>query len=313
MKEPLLDLHLSKGLGDTICSTPTLRKLFFAYGKKISVLTDHPYIFKNNQYVDRIFDTSETSRESLTGQYELLVSFAPNIENQYKLGLIHNLMDIRQFHASGLGFQLLPEECGVDFTPDEWEPIQNLPEKFVLIHSVQSWASRTWDGEKWQLLTRMLNDNGIAVVSIGKSSCEVGFHSVQKPIFDFPIKLGLNLMNLTTISQAWWLIHKSSAFITMDSGLLHLAGSTDSEIIQLGGSINWRLRAPFRNGKQDYKYHYVDGNCKIACASDMRYGVREWNSIRGVPPLVGCLENKKEFLCHPSVSQVFNKENEIIK
>jgi ADP-heptose:LPS heptosyltransferase len=313
MKEPLLDLHLSKGLGDTICSTPTLRKLFFAYGKKISVLTDHPYIFKNNQYVDRIFDTSETSRESLTDQYELLVSFAPNIENQYKLGLIHNLMDIRQFHASGLGFQLLPEECGVDFTPDEWEPIQNLPEKFVLIHSVQSWASRTWDGEKWQLLTRMLNDSGIAVVSIGKSSCEVGFHSVQKPIFDFPIKLGLNLMNLTTISQAWWLIHKSSAFITMDSGLLHLAGSTDSEIIQLGGSINWRLRSPFRNGKQDYKYHYVDGDCKIACASDMRYGVREWNSIRGVPPLVGCLENKKEFLCHPSVSQVFNKVNEIIK
>jgi hypothetical protein len=47
--------------------------------------------------------------------------------------------------------------------------------------------------------------------------------------------------------------------------------------------------------------------------SDMRYGVREWNSIRGIPPLVGCLENKKEFLCHPNVSQVFNKVNEIIK
>ena len=153
MKDPLLDLHLSKGLGDTICSTPTLRKLFFAYGKKKSVLTDHPYIFKNNQYVDRIFHTSETSRESLEEQYELLVSFAPNIENQYKLGLIHNLMDIRQFHASGLGFNLLPEECGVDFTPDEWEPIQNLPDKFVLIHPVQSWASRTWNGEKWKLLT----------------------------------------------------------------------------------------------------------------------------------------------------------------
>ena len=56
MKEPLLDLHLSKGLGDTICSTPSLRKLFFAYGKKISVLTDHPYIFKNNKYVDKIFN-----------------------------------------------------------------------------------------------------------------------------------------------------------------------------------------------------------------------------------------------------------------
>ena len=48
MKEPLLDLHLCKGLGDTICSTPTLRKLFEVYGKRISVLTDFPQLFKNN-------------------------------------------------------------------------------------------------------------------------------------------------------------------------------------------------------------------------------------------------------------------------
>ncbi len=312
MKEPLLDLHLSKGLGDTICSTPTLRKLFFVYGKKISVLTDHPQIFKNNKYVDKIFNTSETSRESLLEDYELLVSFAPNLENEYKLGLRHNLMDIRQFHSSGLGFNLLPEECSVDYTPEEWEPIQNLPEKFVLIHPVQSWSSRTWDGQKWELLSNMLNDNGIPVVSVGKSSSEIGFHMVQKPVFDFPIKSGLNLMNKTSISQTWWLIQKSSVFVTMDSGLLHLAGSTDAQIIQLGSSINWKLRAPYRNGTQDYKYSYVDGDCKIACASDMRYGVREWNSIRGIPPLVGCLENKKEYVCHPNVLQVFNKVNEII-
>lgn len=313
MKDPLLDLHLSKGLGDTICSTPSLRKLFFAYGKKISVLTDHPHIFKNNKYVDKIFNTTETSRESLEEQYELLVSFAPNLENQYKLGLRHNVMDIRQFHASGIGFNLLPEECHTDFVPDKWVPIENLPDKFVLIHPVQSWAARTWDEEKWKLLTNMLNDNGIAVVSVGKSSSEIGFHMVQKPVFDFDIKLGLNLMNKTTISQTWWLIQKSLAFVTMDSGLLHLAGTTDAQIIQLGSSINWKLRAPYRNGQQDYKYHYVDGECKIACASDMRYGVREWNSIRGIPPLVRCLENKQEFLCHPSISQVFNKINQIIK
>jgi len=44
----------------------------------------------------------------------------------------------------------------------------------------------------------------------------------------------------------------------------------------------------------------------------MRYGVREWGSVRGIPPLVGCLENKSEFVCHPSVSQVFNKISNII-
>jgi ADP-heptose:LPS heptosyltransferase len=307
MKDPLLDLHLSRGLGDTISATPSLRKLFYAYGKKISVLTEHTEIFKNNKYVNNVYNVNHTSREDLSERYELLVSFAPNLENEYKLGLRHNVMDIRQFHASGLGFTLFPEECETDYVPDEWVPIENLPDKFVLIHPVQSWAARTWSSEKWELLTRMLNDSGISVVSVGKSSSEVGHHMVQKPVFDFPIKMGLNLMNSTSISQTWWLIQKSMAFVTMDSGLLHLAGTTDANIIQLGGSVHWKLRAPYRQGRQDYKYHYIDGDCKIACASDMRYGVKEWGSIRGIPPLVGCLEGKQEFVCHPNVNQVYNK------
>jgi ADP-heptose:LPS heptosyltransferase len=175
---------LSHGLGDTICATPSLRKLFFAYGKKISVLTDHPLIFKHNKYVDKIYNTKDTNRDDLQAQYELLVSFAPNLENKYGMGLRHNVMDIRQFHASGLGFQLLPEECDMDYIPDEWEPIEGLPEKFVLMHPVTSWASRTWAAEKWQLLTRMLNDHGIPVVTMGKASSEVGFHMVDKPVSD---------------------------------------------------------------------------------------------------------------------------------
>ncbi len=307
MKEPLLDLHLSKGLGDSICATPSLRKLYNAYGKKISVLTDHVTIFKNNPYVDKVYDTKETTRESLLDNYEVLTSFAPNLENQYGIGLRHNVMDIRQFHAAGLGFQLLPEECDMDYVPDPWEPIENLPDKFVLIHPVQTWASRTWSADKWQLLTKMLNDYGIPVISMGKASSEIGFHMVDKPVFNFEINLGLNLMNKANISQTWWLMQKSIATVTMDSGMLHLAGTTDAHIIQLGSSIHWKLRAPFRKGTQEYKYHYVDGDCKIACASNMIYGVKEWGSIRGIPPLVKCLENKSEFVCHPSTLQVFNK------
>ena len=102
-------------------------------------------------------------------------------------------------------------------------------------------------------------------------------------------------------------------FITMDSGLLHLAGTTDCELIQLGSSLNHKLRAPYRNGSQDYKYHYVGGGCSLVCGSNMKYGVKEWGNIQGVPPLVKCLENKKTFECHPSVDVVFNKIIEIIK
>jgi ADP-heptose:LPS heptosyltransferase len=142
-------------------------------------------------------------------------------------------------------------------------------------------------------LTQKLNSLGISVISIGKDSSEVGFFNIQKPIFNFEIGKGLNLMNKTTISQAWHLINKSICFVTMDSGLLHLAGTTDSNLIMLGSSIKPEFRLPYRKGTQSYKQEYVSGGCRLNCASDMKYGVKEWGSIQNIPPLINCLENKK--------------------
>lgn len=313
MKSPLLDLHLSKGLGDTICSTPVLRKLYNSYGKKISVLTHHPDIFRNNEYVQDLYFTENSSREILIENYDMLVSFLPNIQNKFGISLRHNQFDIRQYHAAGLGFQLLPEEMEMDYYPNNFEPIENLPEKFLIIHPVQTWASRTWSEKNWILLTRMLNDSGIPVVSVGKTSSETGGSNVQKPVFDFEIELGLNLLNVANISQTWWLMQKSLGVITMDSGMLHLAGTTDAEIFQLGSSVDFRLRAPFRKGSQSYKYNYISGECEKMCATKMEYGVKYWNSLRGIPSLVGCLENYQVFKCHPNVMQVYNKIIEKIK
>ena len=221
-------------------------------------------------------------------------------------------MDIRQFHAHNLGFQLLPTELHCDYYPDEFNSINDLPENYVLIHPVQNWESRTWSAENWMLLTQKLNELNIPVVSIGKDSSETGFWDIDKPVFNFEIKLGMNLMNNTSVSQAWHLIQKSKCFITMDSGLLHLAGTTDAEIIQLGSSINPYFRAPYRQNSQVYKYHYVGGSCNIFCASNMKYGINEWGSIQGVPPLISCLENKPTFECHPTYEKVVDKVLEIL-
>jgi hypothetical protein len=114
-------------------------------------------------------------------------------------------------------------------------------------------------------------------------------------------------MNKTDISQAHHLIQNSLAFVTMDSGLLHLAGTTDAEIIQLGSSIKPEFRIPYRQGSQQYKYNYITGGCNLACASDMKHGVREWGTVQGIAPLIGCLENKSSFECQPTVIQIYNR------
>ena len=308
MKDVCIDVLGCRALGDTLAVTPTLRKLYNSYGKKISVATHHSEIFKNNPYVDNIFgEITDEIREN----YEVFVSF--NI-GYHPNGICykHNAMDIRQFHAVNLGFMLTRDEMSMDYFPDEVESIEGLPERYVLIHPVQNWNSRTWDAKKWQMLTKLLNERGIAVISVGKDSSELGGSNVDKPVFNFNIDIGLNLMNQTTLSQTWWLINGAMCFITMDSGLLHLAGTTDSEIIQLGSSIHPQFRAPYRKNNQGYKYHYVLGGCGLHCASDIKYGVREWQSIQGIPSLVNCLERKETFECHPTIFAVYNKVLEIV-
>lgn len=313
MKKVCLNLSEANAIGDTLCSTPVLRKLYQSYNSKIIVVTKYPELFKHNPYVEKVYESNSINLDYINDNFITHNSFYENGQkNNRGIEYKHNTIDIRQYHAIKLGFMLTKDEMELDYVPDEFEVIKNLPEKYILIHPVQNWPSRTWSASNWMELTKRLNDNNINVVSIGKDSSETGFFNVKKPIFNFKIDKGLNLMNKTSLSQSWHLIQKSSCFVTMDSGLLHLAGTTDANIIQLGSSINPEFRAPYRKGGQTYKYYYVGGTCPLMCASDMKYGVKEWGDIQGVPPLIGCLEGKKTFECHPSVDKVFEKIMEII-
>tara|TARA_Y100000034_G_scaffold1451_2_gene1807 strand:+ start:343 stop:2241 length:1899 start_codon:yes stop_codon:yes gene_type:complete len=292
----------SESLGDTLCSTPTLKKISNSYGEKFCVATHVPEIFSNNPYVKKVVDIKSFNKN----KYDIFETYY-NVGKQDSKGIEkkHSVIDIRQFHAIDLGFNLLPEEMECEFYPAPYEDLK-LPSNYVCVHPVQTWESRTWPREKWEQLIERLTKQGIYVVLLGHDSHERGFWDIEKPVFDIKQKGVINLLNKTNISQAWHVITNASKFITMDSGLLHVAGTTDTHIIQLGSSIHYKFRAPYRKGSQDYKYDYVGGPCDIFCASDMKYGVKEWGTIQGVPLLIGCLENKATFECHPAVDHVLS-------
>ena len=60
---------------------------------------------------------------------------------------------------------------------------------------------------------------------IGKDDSENGFFNIDKKVFDFDNIKGTNLLNKTNLSQAWEIINNADCFVTMDSGILHLAGT----------------------------------------------------------------------------------------
>ena len=300
-------------LGDTIAAIPTLRKISEAYGnKQITVFTTKPFLFENHPLVKEALPADGDK-----SQYKVYRSFSHLVGKQYDMQgqsveFRHPNIDLRQFHAVSLGFTLLPSEMETDlYIENEYETGFK---DYVIIHPTHTWATRTWSQENWQSLVDRLNDSGIPVIAIGKDSSEVGFYNTQKPVMDINIKLGANLLNKQEIGigELRYMMNKSRAVVTMDSGILHVAGSTDAHIIQLGSSINNKLRAPFRKGTQDYKYDYVSGGCDLFCSSNMKYNVQAHGSIFGVPPQVRCLEDKPTFECQPASNQVYDKLLEVV-
>lgn len=305
MPNKILVLVGSHSLGDTLCSIPTIRYLSQIYGKKIHVFTYQLDLLKNYPYIIL------TNNYNVESGDMLIESFRPD-------KFVHSRTDIRQFHALCSGFQLLPDEMNIEFYPDPYQSIQNLPENYIVIHPSKTWTSRTWEKERWQELVFKLNKLGIPVVSIGKDSSESGTYDIQKPVYDITINNGINLVNKIGIHQTWHVLNKSSMVITMDSGILHLAGTTDTYIIQLGSSIDPRLRSPYRNNTQNYKYSYIIGECNLFCSSDMKYCIRYNDVHYKMPPVSFCLERPETigqdidpdpiiYKCHPTVDQVMEE------
>ena len=69
MKKVCLDILGCRALGDTLCATPTLKKLNNSYGNKISVITYFPELFTNNPYVLEIFN--ETKNKAINSFFIL--------------------------------------------------------------------------------------------------------------------------------------------------------------------------------------------------------------------------------------------------
>jgi hypothetical protein len=208
-----------------------------------------------------------------------------------------------------VGFQLPPENLHYDFYPNLFELDINLSDEYIVLHITNNWSNRTWEYEKWKKLIQWLSDNRIFTVLIGFGHRESVHHTIsnvplEKQCPSFDNLYGLDLANQGTMSDMWHVINGAKCIVTMDTGPLHLAGTTDTHIIQLGSAVHPSFRAPYRNGSQNYKYDYVGGDCNLFCNSNLLYNVKEWGHINAVPPQTECLEGYSEFKCHPHISGV---------
>ena len=308
----------SKSFGDTLAATPTLRYISQSHNQKINVVSHQNHIFKNNPNVNQClsFDEFYDLGDINITKYESFTFAGRQDNNGVEKKFSH--IDTRQLHAMDLGFQLMTHQMEYDYTPDYVELEYDIPEKYVVCHITQNWSNRTWDTQNWQRLIDWLSENKIFTILIGKDHSEKVHDSISiEPIVKACPKLdnlyGLDLCNKIGLEEMYQVIKNGMVLITMDTGPLHIAGATDTHILQLGSATHPLLRIPYRNNTQNYKYDFVGGTCNIFCNSDLKYNVQEWGHINAVGPLTECSENKATFECHPPVNKVINKLGEIIQ
>ena len=308
-KEIYYQIHCST-LGDVLSATPTIRKLHKVYGQKINVVNNNSAVLKNNPRISKLIRHEEFNPSHLSNGDEWFQSYVlAGLPNQFGVEKKFNTIDIRLIHSLDLGFGLMPEEMGCEFYPAAYTNPFNLPDHYVVLHTAKNWPNRMWPRENWQKIINYLNDRKIYTVLIGKNVEERDFHHIKKDFYEFDNVYGQNLINKDTLDICWHILNNSRLFITFDTGPLHLAGTTDVSILQLGSAKDPRLSAPYRYGTQDYKYENLKGPCDIYCTNNIKYSIKEWGTINAVPPLPTCLEGKASFECQPSVDQVIEYLN----
>jgi len=290
-------IKASETFGDVLYMTPVIAYMSRCHNKKFHIETIFPEIFKNNPYVEKIYNTKngEFFSDDII-VYDIGKIFEGDLFRQRKM---HSI----DFWSSNLGFILSPEEKTLLFYPDELDI--ELPDgRYVVINPSVTTTCRTWDKNKWENLIDMILTTDTKVVVVGK---EIKYdHDFNRGVMRVGGNKVIDLIDKLNTSQLWHIIHNSFAIFTMNAGLWPFAGTTDTNIIAMGSTFNPYYRSPYRNGSQDYKHYFVGGECKIFCHTDLKYNSSGDIKVTGGYPVAGCFENKPTYECHPNEENVFN-------
>ena len=291
------------GVGDFMWVTPFMKKLHNIYGKKLDVYgyTKYEEFLKNNPYMNNFYDRSKYNKDDINNKNE-------NFDVFYDFGVPYFYSDLRQLACKSAGITLKDEECELDYIPDEYIKIENLPEYYIVINPRIIKPERTFkDIKDWQRLVDMINDLGIAVVAIGVGPSE-HYENLN-------IKNGLNMVyddRQNSLSQTWHILNKSQCFITFDTGIYILAGSTDTNILLNGWTCDPWFHQPIRKGDRNYKFYTVRRDCDVFCTTDPKTNVKLLDTIKVMHKSNKCVLNK-DYECLPTIQMIVHKLKKILK
>lgn len=244
-KDPVERILLKRkgALGDVILTTPIARRLRELHGADavIHVATDSGVVYLNNQWIDQVLP-GRTPPGGYTKFIDLDLSYEKTPERHIidsyaeRAGLTQDFDKRTELFAS---------DGDIKYVDTLLADHSLTPSECVVVHMAVTWKNRTWPKDYWHKTLRLLTAKGYKVIVIGHGSdIFIQDHNVY------------NFMRKLSIQQIAQLVSVSRCFVANDSGMIHVAGTTDTKIVGLFTTAKGEYRMPYRQGQMGY-------NCRI--------------------------------------------------
>lgn len=230
MSGKLVEFRRMGALGDVLQATPIVREFKRRHpDSEIIFTTFCGDVLRNNPYISKVvIDISKSDRKPDVS-YNLDLVYENNPRSSVVDAYASYVFGKRDFSSRGDLFsvdtdftRLAPKVSGVKLGQD----------RVAVLHMSRSWENRTWPRDRWMAVVRGLVTRGYKVLAIGRGG-------------DFRADLlnGVtNLVDMLDLFEVRELIKRSSVFIGMDSGMFHVAQTTDTPTVGLFTVANPEFR-----------------------------------------------------------------------
>jgi len=221
-------------LGDVILSTPIARKLHKDAGPKstLTVETDYPGVFQNNPHVSEVlaFGNATEANYDRTVDLDMAYEMKPNMHVIDAYG--QNAFGHTDFDKRVELFPDLKASLRIDAF------LRPIASKYLVIHMRKHhWVNRNFSEDFWkEVVLGVLAQTSMKIVQVG-APYEIAFDGSDRLIN------GLGMFN---IHETYELIRKSSVFVGVDAGALHIASCTKTPIVSLFTAAHHEFRKPMR-------------------------------------------------------------------
>lgn len=240
------------GIGDQICSEPTLRFALKAFNEcEVSLATPFPQLFEHLNF-KRVFNLNEV--QPVWDDYFVFNTIVPSDHLMWTFisHAITSCVDFPSMCAFRMHLPIAEKEVSlpVDESKVSWhlkEMVRSKHDRLVVVHAGKHWPSKTFPKDWWDNVLYELQTLNLVPVLIGADADD------NRTTVDVDTTDCIDLRNKTSLRESIWLTQRAKVLLTNDSSPLHMAVSGDAWIGYVATCKHPDYITHWRNGRWSWR------------------------------------------------------------